>query len=105
MPIETSTGDTLLPQDGLQPSLMKIYPEPLDPGAPEPDIVEGLRMTQAMNHYQREECHCFVCGATDHFAWDYPHQEAFHVWHKEHLNSKGVGLQLKEPTPKSPPQK
>ena len=26
-------------------------------------------------------------------------------WHKEHLNSKGVGLQQKEPTQKSPSQK
>ena len=58
-------------------------PEPLDPGMPEPDIIEGLslRMTQAMNHSQWEENCCFVCGATNHF----------HVWHKESLNSKGVG--------------
>ena len=56
-------------------------PKTLDPGMPELDIVEGssLRMTQAMNHYQHEEHHCFVCGATDHFAQDCPHQEAFHV--------------------------
>ena len=82
-------------------------PEPLDPGMPEPDITEvlSLRMTQAMNHYQHGECHCFVCGATDHFAWDFPHWKVFHIWHKEHLNSKGVGLQPKEPTPKSPSQK
>ena len=113
MPIETSTGDTLLPWDGWQPSLTLTLtllppdPEPLDPGAPELDIIEGLslRMTQAMNHYQHEEHHCFVCGATYHFAQDCPHQEAFHVWHKKHLNSKGVGPQLKEPTPKSPPWK
>ena len=82
-------------------------PEPLDPGVPEPDIIESLslRMTQAMNHYQCEECHCFVCGATDHLARDCPHQEAFCIWHKEHLNSKGVGPQPKEPAPKSPSQK
>ena len=82
-------------------------PEPLDPGVPEPDIIEdlSLRMTQAMNHYQHEERHCFVCGATDHFAQDCPHWEAFCVWHKEHLNSKGAGPQHKEPTPKSPLQK
>ena len=56
-------------------------PEPLDPGVPESDIIEGLslRMTQAINHYQHEECHCFGCGATNHFAWDCPHQEAFCV--------------------------
>ena len=82
-------------------------PKPLDPGVPEPDIIKGLslRMTQAMNHYQHEEHRCFVCGATNHIAWDCPHQEAFHIWHKEHLNSKGVGLQPKEPAQKSPSQK
>ena len=82
-------------------------PEPLDPGAPEPDIIEGLslRMTQAMNHYHHEECHCFVCGANDHFAWDCPHREAFYVWYKEHLNSKGAGPQSRESTLKSPPWK
>ena len=33
--------------------LLLLDPEPLDPGTPEPDIIEGLslRMTQAMNHY------------------------------------------------------
>ena len=82
-------------------------PEPLDSGVPEPDIIEGLslRMTQAMNHYQHEESRCFVCGATDHFAQDCLHLEAFSVWHKEHLNSKGVGPQHKEPAPKNPSQK
>ena len=50
-------------------------PEPLDPRVPELDIIEGLslKMTQAMNHHQCEECHCFVCGVADHFAWDCPH--------------------------------
>ena len=82
-------------------------PEPQDSEAPEPDIIEGLslRMTQAMNHYQREECCCFVCGATDRFVWDCPHREAFCAWHKEHLNAKRAGLQPKVPAPKTPPQK
>ena len=95
--VATLTEEELLPLD----------PEPLDPGMPEPDITEGLslRMTQAMNHYQCEEHHCFVCGATNHFAWDYLHWEAFHAWHKEHLNSKGVGPQQKDPALKSPLQK
>ena len=44
-----------------------------------------------------------MCRATNHFTWDCPHQEAFLVWHKEHLNSKGAGPQSKEPTPKKPP--
>ena len=84
--------------------LLPPDPELPDSEAPEPDVIEGLslRMTQAMNHYQRKECHCFVCGATDHFAKDCPHRETFHTWHKKHLNSKGVGPQQKVPTPKSP---
>ena len=54
-------------------------------------------MTQAMNHYQREERWCFMCGATDHFAQDCPHRDSFHLWWKGQLNSQGGGLQPKEP--------
>ena len=81
--------------------------ESLDSEAPELDQIEGLslRMIQAMNHYQWEECCCFVCGATDHFVRDCPHQETFCTWHREHLNSKGVGPQKKVPTLKSPQRK
>ena len=63
--VATLTEEDLFPPD----------PEPLDPGVPEPGIIEGLslRMTQAMNHYQCEEHYCFVFGATDHFAQDCPH--------------------------------
>ena len=90
------TEEELLPPD----------PKPLDPEVSELDIIQGLSlgMTQAMNHYQCKEQCCFMCGATDHCTQDCPHQEAFRVWHKEHLdlNSKGAGLQPKEPTPKSP---
>ena len=84
--------------------LLPPDPEPPDSEVPEPDIIEGLnlRVTQVMKHYQWEECHCFMCRATDHFAQDCPHREAFRAWHKEHLNSKGVGLQPKVPTPEGP---
>ena len=76
----------------VEEELLPPDPEPPDSEVPEPDIIEGLslRMTQAMNHYQREECHCFMCGTTDHFAWDCHHREDFCAWHKEHLNSKGT---------------
>ena len=49
-------------------------PELMESTLPEPDHLEELplRMTQAMNHYQREEHHCFVCGDTGHFTWDCP---------------------------------
>ena len=49
---------------------------------PEPDHIEGLtmRMMQAMNHYQKQEHHCFICGGTDHYVWDCPHCKAFHTW-------------------------
>ena len=78
--------------------------DPPDSEVLEPDIIEGLslRMTQVMNHYQWEEHCCFMCEATDHFKWDCSHREAFHAWHKEHLNSKGAGPEPKVPTPKSP---
>ena len=86
-----------------------LLPDPKSPDseALELDQIEwlGLRMAQTMNHYQQEEHHCFVCGATDHFARDCPHQEAFHAWHREHLNSKGTGPQKKVPTLKSPLRK
>ena len=86
-----------------------LLPDPESPNskASELDQIErlSLRITQAMNHYQWEEHCCFVCGVTDHFARDCPHWEDFCTWHREHLNSKGVGLQKKVPTPKSPPRK
>ena len=58
---------------------------------PELDHIEGLslRMTQAMNHYQKQELRCFMCGDTRHFARDCPHHEAFHAWLKEQLNTLG----------------
>ena len=82
-------------------------PELPDSEVSKPDVIKelSLRMIQVMNHYQREERCCFVCGATDHFARDCHHWEIFCAWHKEHLNSKGVGPQEKVPAPKRPPQK
>ena len=79
--------------------LLPLDPELQDSEDPELDQIEGLslRMTQAMNHYQWEKHHCFVCGVTDHFARDCPHWETFHAWHREHLNSKGVGPQKTVP--------
>ena len=52
-------------------------PESPDSEAPKLDQIEGLslRITQAMNHYQWEECRCLVCGVADHFARDCPHWE------------------------------
>ena len=55
--------------------LLPADPELPDSEVPKPDAIEGLslRMTQVMSHYQREECHCFVCRVTDHFVRDCPH--------------------------------
>ena len=82
----------------VEEELLPPDPEPLEQGVPEPDVMEGLnlRMTQAMNHYQREECHCFMCGVTDHFAQDSAHWESFCMWWKEQFNSQGTGSQPKE---------
>ena len=86
-----------------------LLPDPLSPDSEthKLEVIEGLglRMTQPMNHYQREECCCFMCRATDHFVRDCPHQETFHAWHREYLNSKGVGPPQKVSAPKRPPQR
>ena len=39
-------------------------PEEQEPEPPGDDPLDGLstRMTQAMNHFQWEECRCFICG-------------------------------------------
>ena len=85
---------------------------------PNPEVLAGeppklgqleelsLHMMQAMSHFQHEECRCFVCGVTSHFARDCLHWDTFCKCHKEHLNSQGMGPDnkvvptLKDPSPK-----
>ena len=45
-------------------------PDPAENAPPKLDHIEGLslRMTQVMNHYQRQECKYFMCGDSGHFA-------------------------------------
>ena len=59
----------------------------------EVEAVDGLNvhLAQVMSCYQREEWKYFMCGSPGHFARDCPHCDAFKRWHREQLNSKGVG--------------
>ena len=63
----------------VEPDLLPPDPDPVDNAPPEPDYIEGLslRMTQAMNHYQRQEHKCFVCRDSGHFTRECPHCENF----------------------------
>ena len=67
----------------------------------EVEAVDGLNMhlAQAMSHYQREECKCFICGSPGHFARDCLHCDAFKRWHWEQLNTKGMG-ENSQPSPR-----
>ena len=78
-------------------------PEKQEPGPPGDDPLDGLStwMTQAMNHFQWEEHHCFICGQTGHFVRECPHKDAFRTWQKQ-LNFQGVGQHQGGPTPKNP---
>ena len=88
----------------VEQDLLPPDPDPVDNTPPEPDYIEGLslRMMQAMNHYQRQEHKCFMCGDSGHFARECLHHENFNAWHKDHLNSQGVGQKNRMPAPKRP---
>ena len=78
-------------------------PEEQEPEPPDDDPLNGLStwMTQAMNHFQWEERHCFICGQAGHFVRECPHKDAFHAWHKQ-LNFQGAGQHEGGSTPKNP---
>ena len=89
----------------MEADLFPPEPDLVERVPPKPDHIEGLslRMTQAINYYQKQECRCFVCSDTGHYTRDCPHRETFHKWYKEHLNSLGVGQKNRMPAPKKNP--
>ena len=78
-------------------------PEEQEPEPPGDDPLDGLStwMTQAMNHFQREEHCCFICGQTGHCVRECLHKDMYHAWQKQ-LNFQGVGQHQGGPTPKNP---
>ena len=60
-------------------------------------------MTQAMNHYQKQECCCFMCRDTGHFTRDCPHREAFRVWPQGTFKLPGGGPEYQDTHPKEQP--
>ena len=88
----------------VEPDLLPPNPDPVENTLPKLDHIEGLslRMTQAMNHFQKQECKCFICGDPGNFARECPHCEAFHLWHKDYLNSQGAGQKKQDACPKGP---
>ena len=87
----------------IKPDLLPPDPYPVENTPPKPDHIEGLslQMTQAMNHYQRQERKCFMCGDSRHFTRECPHREAFRTWYKDHLNFQGAGQKNRMPVPKT----
>ena len=87
----------------VEPDLLPPDPDSVENAPPEADYIEGLslQMTEAMNYYQKQERKCFVCGNSRHFARYCPHRDAFRTWHKDNLNSQGVGQKNRMPAPKT----
>ena len=78
-------------------------PEEQEPEPPGDDPLDGLStwMTQAMNHFQREECCCFIYRQTGHFMRECPHKDVYRTWQKQ-LNFQGAGQHQGGPAPKNP---